>query len=63
VSEEELVSSDFLGRGESAIVDLPLTRTTGSLLRVVAWYDNEWGHASRLADLVALAGAPAAPTR
>lgn len=56
VNDEPLVSSDFLGRSESAIVDLPLTRSTGRLLRVVAWYDNEWGHASRLADLLALAG-------
>ncbi len=57
VSEEELVSSDFLGRPESAIVDLPLTQSVGDrLVRVVAWYDNEWGHASRLADLLELAG-------
>ncbi len=57
VTDEELVSSDFLGRGESAIVDLPLTQCVDDrLLRVVAWYDNEWGHASRLADLLELAG-------
>ncbi len=54
---DELVSSDFLGRPESAVVDLPLTRTVdGRLARVVAWYDNEWGHASRLADLLELVG-------
>ncbi len=57
VCEEELVSSDFLGRPESAIVDLPLTQAVDDrLLRVVAWYDNEWGHANRLADLLEIAG-------
>jgi len=53
VTEEELVSSDFLGDPHSAIVDLPLTHEVdGRLYRVVAWYDNEWGHANRLADLI-----------
>ena len=56
VTEEELVSSDFLRDSHSAVVDLPLTRAVeGRLFRVVAWYDNEWGHASRLADLMELA--------
>jgi glyceraldehyde 3-phosphate dehydrogenase len=54
VSEEELVSSDFVGSPFSAVVDLPLLAVAGRrLARVVAWYDNEWGYASRLADLVA----------
>jgi glyceraldehyde 3-phosphate dehydrogenase len=58
VSEEELVSSDFVGHPASAIVDLPLLQQVddGHLLRVVAWYDNEWGYASRLADLIARVG-------
>ena len=57
VTDEELVSSDFLGDPHSAIIDLPLTREVDRCLyRVVAWYDNEWGHASRLADLVELIG-------
>jgi glyceraldehyde 3-phosphate dehydrogenase len=57
VTHEELVSSDYLGDPHSAIVDLPLTSTVGQrLYRVVAWYDNEWGHASRMADLVELIG-------
>ena len=57
VSEEELVSSDFLGDPHSAIVDLPLTvGVEGGLTRVVAWYDNEFGHASRLADTVEFLG-------
>ena len=57
VSDQPLVSSDFLGDPHSAIVDLPLTQSLeGHLHRVVAWYDNEWGHACRLADLAELVG-------
>jgi glyceraldehyde 3-phosphate dehydrogenase len=57
VTEEELVSSDYLGNPHSAIVDLPLThQVDGRLFRIVAWYDNEWGHASRLADLLEFIG-------
>jgi glyceraldehyde 3-phosphate dehydrogenase len=56
-SEEELVSLDFLRDPHSAIVDLPLTQAIDAgLTRVVAWYDNEWGHAARLADLVSMVG-------
>ncbi|MDD4901267.1 MAG: type I glyceraldehyde-3-phosphate dehydrogenase [Patescibacteria group bacterium] len=52
VTEEPLVSSDFIGNPASAIVDLPLTKVVdGDLLKVVAWYDNEWGYSCRLADL------------
>ncbi len=58
VSDEELVSSDFIGDSRSAIVDLPLIQTSANLVRVVAWYDNEWGYASRLADLLARLAAP-----
>jgi glyceraldehyde 3-phosphate dehydrogenase len=61
VSDDECVSSDFIGDNHSAIVDLPLTQLvgdeTGRLVRVVAWYDNEMGYASRLADLAAWLGA------
>ena len=54
-TDEELVSSDFLRHPASAIVDLNLTRSVGDrLYRVVAWYDNEWAHASRLVDLLRL---------
>lgn len=53
-TEDELVSSDFIGCPCSAVVDLPLTEVVeGRLVRLVAWYDNEWGYASRLADLLA----------
>jgi glyceraldehyde 3-phosphate dehydrogenase len=55
-TDEELVSMDFLGDPHSAIVDLPLTRKVRSLYRVVAWYDNEWGHAARLIDVLSLVG-------
>lgn len=53
VTEDEPVSSDFVGDPRSAVVDLPLIQTAGSLARVVAWYDNEWGYSNRLADLLA----------
>ncbi|HEX2252824.1 MAG TPA: glyceraldehyde 3-phosphate dehydrogenase NAD-binding domain-containing protein [Thermoanaerobaculia bacterium] len=58
VTDEELVGSDFVGSPWSAVVDLPLVQATGNLVRVAAWYDNEWGYATRLADLVARLGAP-----
>ena len=57
VTEEELVSSDFKGNSHSAIVDLKLTNVVGgNLIKVVAWYDNEWGYSNRLVELVADAG-------
>jgi glyceraldehyde 3-phosphate dehydrogenase len=57
VTEEELVSSDFKGNSHSAIVDLPLTNVIGgNLVKVVAWYDNEWGYSNRLVEIVADAG-------
>ncbi|MHB0886821.1 MAG: type I glyceraldehyde-3-phosphate dehydrogenase [Bacillota bacterium] len=55
VSEEPLVSSDYKGCDKSATVDLLSTMVVdGDLLRVVAWYDNEWGYSTRLVDLVEL---------
>lgn len=58
VSNEPLVSSDHVGDSHSAIVDTLLTRSlgTGELVRVSAWYDNEWGYAHRLADLASWIG-------
>lgn len=54
VSDEPLVSSDYIGNSHSAIVDLALTQVVGgNLLKVVAWYDNEWGYSNRLVELVA----------
>src|SRR5665213_1205728 len=57
VTEEELVSTDFIGNSHSAIVDLKLTAVIGgNLLKVVAWYDNEWGYSNRLVEVVADTG-------
>lgn len=54
VTDEELVSSDFIGDAHSTIVDLPLIEVVdGDLVRIVAWYDNEWGYSNRLAELTA----------
>jgi len=55
VTNEPLVSTDIIGNPASAIVDLPLTKVIdGDLVKVVAWYDNEWGYANRLAELAAI---------
>ena len=52
VTEEELVSSDFIGDPHSCIVDLPLIDVVGgNMIKVVAWYDNEWGYSNRLVEL------------
>lgn len=52
VSDEELVSSDYIGDPHSCIVDLSLTDVVGgNMIKVVAWYDNEWGYSNRLAEL------------
>lgn len=57
VTEEELVSSDFIGNPASAIVDLPFTQVVdGDLVKVLAWYDNEWGYSHRLAELAIQVG-------
>jgi glyceraldehyde 3-phosphate dehydrogenase len=53
VTDEPLVSSDFIGNPHSGIVDLALTNVVGgNLLKVVAWYDNEWGYSNRLVEQV-----------
>ena len=52
VTEEELVSTDFIGDPHSCIVDLPLIDVVGgNMVKVVAWYDNEWGYSNRLVEL------------
>ncbi len=57
VTDEPLVSSDFIGNSHSAIVDLGLTNVVGgNMLKVVAWYDNEWGYSNRLVEIVADVG-------
>ncbi len=53
ITDEELVSVDFLGNPHSAIVDAGNTRVVGSnCVKVVAWYDNEWGYSCRCLDLI-----------
>ena len=55
VSDEPLVSIDFRGNSHSSIVDAPYTKVMdGDFLKVVAWYDNEWGYSSRCVDLLRL---------
>ncbi len=52
VTDEPLVSSDFIGNPYSSIVDLSLTKVIdGDLVKVVAWYDNEWGYSNRLVEM------------
>jgi glyceraldehyde 3-phosphate dehydrogenase len=54
-SDEELVSVDFLHNSHSSIVDAPLTKVLGDkLVKVFAWYDNEWGFSCRMRDLIKL---------
>jgi glyceraldehyde 3-phosphate dehydrogenase len=51
--ENELVSCDFRGDSRSSIFDAPLTRVVGgNLVKVIAWYDNEWGYSCRVRDLI-----------
>jgi glyceraldehyde 3-phosphate dehydrogenase len=51
-SEEPLVSSDIVHSPYSCIFDSELTMASGSLVKVLGWYDNEWGYSNRLADLI-----------
>lgn len=57
VTQDEVVSSDIVGRDESAIIDLAFTQVVGgNMVKVFAWYDNEWGYANRLVEQVIRAG-------
>ena len=57
VSNEQLVSRDFIGNSFSGIVDLPLTKVVGgNLAKIMIWYDNEWGYSNRLVEIVADTG-------
>ncbi|MEX0932139.1 MAG: glyceraldehyde-3-phosphate dehydrogenase, partial [Candidatus Saccharimonadales bacterium] len=56
-TDEPLVSRDFIGDSHSAIVDLNLTQVCGgNMVKIVAWYDNEWGYSNRLIELVSELG-------
>ena len=60
-STEPLVSIDFKGNPHSSIVDAPYTKVMdGDFVKVLAWYDNEWGYSNRCVDLVMLDGAQGA---
>ena len=52
-SEEELVSRDFNGNPHSSIVDIPNTFVIGGkMVKILSWYDNEWGFSSRMTELL-----------
>ncbi|MGH3859403.1 type I glyceraldehyde-3-phosphate dehydrogenase [Actinokineospora sp.] len=53
-NEDPIVSTDIVGDPASCIYDAPLTKVNGNQVKVVGWYDNEWGYSNRLADLTAL---------
>jgi glyceraldehyde 3-phosphate dehydrogenase len=51
-TNEELVSSDFIGDKRTVIIDLPLTKKVENYYKVFGWYDNEWGYSERVADII-----------
>jgi len=52
-SDQELVSSDFIGNSNSAIIDINLGQEIGNnFFKIVAWYDNEWAYSYRVVDLL-----------
>lgn len=54
ISEEPLVSRDYIGNSHSGVVDLLLTKVVGgNLIKIAVWYDNEWGYSNRLVELTA----------
>jgi glyceraldehyde 3-phosphate dehydrogenase len=57
ISEEPLVSRDYIGNSHSGVVDLLLTKVVGgNLAKIMVWYDNEWGYSNRLVELIADVG-------
>jgi glyceraldehyde 3-phosphate dehydrogenase len=58
VTEEPVVSIDFRGDSRSSILDAPLTRVIGgNCVKVISWYDNEWGYSCRMVDLISFMAA------
>ncbi|MBV9662941.1 MAG: type I glyceraldehyde-3-phosphate dehydrogenase [Actinobacteria bacterium] len=55
-SEDPIVSSDIVGSAASCTFDSPLTMAMGNLVKVLGWYDNEWGYSNRLVDLAIIVG-------
>jgi glyceraldehyde 3-phosphate dehydrogenase len=55
-TEDPIVSSDIVGQPASCTFDSSITMASGTMVKVIGWYDNEWGYSSRLVDLVALVG-------
>jgi glyceraldehyde 3-phosphate dehydrogenase len=56
-SEAPIVSSDIVGTPASCTFDAPITMANGNLVKVMGWYDNEWGYSNRLVDLIEITGA------
>ncbi|MBV8234913.1 MAG: type I glyceraldehyde-3-phosphate dehydrogenase [Acidimicrobiia bacterium] len=55
-SDEPIVSSDIVGSPASCTFDAPLTMTMGNLVKILGWYDNEWGYSNRLVDIAVIVG-------
>jgi glyceraldehyde 3-phosphate dehydrogenase len=55
-TEDEIVSSDIVTDPSSCVFDSKLTKVIGNQVKIVGWYDNEWGYSNRLVDLVKLVG-------
>ena len=55
-TDEPIVSTDIVGSPASCTFDSKLTMAMGSLVKVLGWYDNEWGYSNRLVDLAVLMG-------
>ena len=56
-SDDPLVSTDIVGSPASCTFDSQLTMAMGNLVKVLGWYDNEWGYSNRLVDLALIVGA------
>ena len=55
--DDPIVSSDIVGSPASCTFDSKLTMSMGNLVKVLGWYDNEWGYSNRLVDITAIIGA------
>ena len=51
-SDEPLVSADIIGNSHSVVFDSLLTMSFGKMVKLVGWYDNEWGYSCRVVDLI-----------